>query len=149
MVRSCSVCENLLVLVGVQPGKAELEVMRSFDPGEIVLPLVAAPGVGPWPVPVVHADADLATAEIDSGDLVDGVGIEERRRVEALGGVPGAGVGDENVVAVLVEGGFIEQVWANLVGGVHNTGPGRNIFERPDRGIGIAGPGHGGRPLTE
>src|ERR1035441_5741700 len=69
LVGSGGVGENLLVLMGVQPGEAEFEVMRAPGPGEIVLVLVAAPGVRPRPVPIVHVYTDLAPVEIDSRDF--------------------------------------------------------------------------------
>src|ERR1035441_8196103 len=150
VVRSGGVGENLLVLMRVQPGEAEFEVMRTPGPGEIVLVLVAAPGVRPWPVPIVHAYTDLASAEIDPGDLVDGVGgRKERRSSKTRRGVPLVGVGDEDVVAILVVRRFVEQAGADVVSGVDDCGPGRNDFERSDGGISVAGPGSGGRSLAE
>ena len=139
MVGSGGVCEDFLILMRVQPCKAKLKIMLAVNPGEIILILVAPPRVCPWPVSVVHTHTDRTPTEIDSWDLIDRVGIKERRRIEAVGRVPGSGVSDENVVAVLVVCTFVQQVRADLVGGMDNTGPGRNALERPNGWIGIAG----------
>src|ERR1017187_4383696 len=129
----CSGCvgEDLLILMRVHPGKAQLEVMRAMDPGQIVLILVAPPGIRPWPVSVVHIYTDRAPTEIDSGDLVDRVGRREERRSSKAGWrVPLVGIGDENIVAILVIRSFVQQAGADLIGGVDNSRPRRNIFER-------------------
>src|SRR6185437_16084011 len=93
--RSGKICEDLLLLGGVHVLEAELQVVVAVDPGEIVFPRVAAPPVLPWPVSVIHVDAERRGGEIDSRNLVEAVRTtEEERGVKPGRCLPEAGVGD-------------------------------------------------------
>src|SRR5438045_2164757 len=110
--------------MGVHKGAAELHVVFAMAPGEIVLPLPAAPGVRPGPPARVITDV-VGRSEGDSRQFVIDVCREEvwygvsRRLLEK------AHVVNVEVVAVEVEGGLIQKGWADGIRGVNDTLPRR------------------------
>ena len=133
--------------MGVHPGGAELQVVLAVSPGEVVLPLPATPSVVPGPPPRGVAYV-VGRSDANPRQLIVLVGSEEVRHGVSGRFLVEAEVGDVEVVAVVIERRLIQQGGAYGIGGVHDTGPGRDGHNRTRRGIRAASPQRGGLRLT-
>src|ERR1017187_10938827 len=133
--------------MGVHPGGAELQVVFAVSPGDVVLSLPATPGIVPRPPPrgVTYV---VGRSDADPRQLVVFIGSEEVRHGVSGRFLVEAEVRDVEVVAVVIERRLIQQGGAYGIGGVHDTGPGRNGHNRTRRRIRAASPQRGGLRLT-
>src|SRR5580765_530050 len=94
--------------MGMHPGGAEFQVVLPVCPGEVVLPLPAAPGVVPGPPPrrVTYV---VRRSDTNPRQLVVFVGCEEVRYGVSSRFLVQAKVGDVEIVAVVIERRLIQQ----------------------------------------
>ena len=101
------IAEDLLVLSGMHPGKAELHIVIAVRPGEIVLGLVAAPNVRPGPRSDVVSDI-VGAADVNGGNSCHSIAGGVLLHAIPGGFFIGAVQANGDVVAVEVKGSLIQ-----------------------------------------